>query len=149
MHNENIGRKLVLWFTEYSNEAYTDQMGIKHPGYIVKEQIPVTIIKVKKVPYLFGDGYGEGWLAKSDTGEEFTCNWNRFPDDSMTPTYYWDVKKDHRGLWEPVDAIQTQGWYPHVDEKGNQCIPINSVFCKNHNITYLKDGECWKCKHNL
>jgi len=143
-----IGKKFVLWHEEYVSGAYKDQMGVSHSGYVVSEQILVTVIETKKVPVMWGKGEDEGWKAISDAGEEFTCNWNSFPDDSMTPTYYWDARKDARGLWQPVDGIQTynQGTGVHCNSDGTKCKPLGANICKKHNYAYLDGEECFRCE---
>ena len=155
-----IGRKLVLWREEYRSNAYTDQAGVSQGGYVVLEQIPVTITETRKVPGMWGgpEKKYEGWKAIADhTGEEFTCNWFSFPDDSMTPAYYWDARTDSRGTWQPVDACQAfNHGYAHVNEDGTRCNPIGATICSKHingksirqrPYAYMDDGEdfCFPC----
>jgi hypothetical protein len=143
-----IGRKFVLWRTKYSNEAYTDQAGLKHNGYIVYEQIPVTVIETRKVQGMFGTGIHDGWKAVSDTGEEFTNNWHSYPDDSMTPTYYWDAREDKRGTWQPVDACQAFNFgFAHVHEDGTRCYPIGATVCLKHKRAHLDEKNCFECEY--
>jgi hypothetical protein len=85
----NLGRKLTLLRTKFSHKAYRDQLGIFQTGYIVLESYNVKIIEIKAVPGLWDTKHQyEGWKAVTDNGKEFTCNWNTFPDDSITPTFY-------------------------------------------------------------
>jgi hypothetical protein len=110
-----IGRKYILWRAEYSSAAYIDQMSIKHDGYIVLEEIPVTVVGVRPVNAMWGKETYYGWKALAENGEEFFCNWNVFPNDSMFPTFYWDARRDVRGLWQPIDAYQViKGSIPYV-----------------------------------
>jgi hypothetical protein len=105
-----IGKKFVLWRTEFRGNGYKDQLGISHKAYVVLEQIPVTITEVKKVPDMWSDKQYEGWKAVSETGEEFTCNWNSFPSDSMTPTYFWKLVKTHGVFGSLRMPVRLMGW---------------------------------------
>lgn len=145
-----IGTKIVLWKEEFSLSAYVDQMGVAQKGYIVTEEYPVTIIETKKVKGMWGNSEYDGWKAITEDGRVFTCNWDSFPDDSMTPTYYWDVVKENNGeLWQPVDAIQSVRYFPCVDVNGNRKMPVNSKTCEKHNEVYLLSENCWKCQHGI
>lgn len=143
-----IGRKFVLWHTKMDLKAYKDQMGIYHSGYIVLEEFIVTIVETKKVPNMWGGGFSDGWRALTEMGREFTCNWHSYPDDSITPTYYWDVvKEDDGSLWTPEDAKQAYGHgYPYVRPDGSRAIPEGMQVCSEHDIAYF--DECWKCAFN-
>ena len=147
-----IGTKFTLWREDFKHDAYKDQMGMFHSGYVVLEQIPVTIVEVKKVKGMFGGGEYEGWKAVSAKGEEFTNNWDSFPDDSMTPTYYWDCRQDNRGLWRPVDACQAYGFLSaHVTPKGKKVKVLGAEYCKKHDKYFIKRVDsvllygCFKC----
>ena len=66
----------------------------------------------------------------------------------MTPNYYWNVIEDENSIWQPVDAIQALNTgYIHVDEKGNQKIPLGVFVCDKHNVFY--DTTCWKCDYKI
>jgi hypothetical protein len=146
----NIGDKVILWKEEFSQRAYKDQFNKYHEGYIILDEFIAIISEIKKVKGMFGNGEHEGWKAITNNGEEFTCNWNIFPDDSMTPTYYWDIVKDNTGLWRPTDAIQASNTgYIFVDIDGNKKIPMGAKICNKHeyDVTYL--DECWRCRFNL
>src|SRR3954463_2736560 len=102
-----IGWKFVLWKTYYSSEAYRDQLGIAHSGYEVTDEIPVVVIEERfDVPSMFGpEKNNHGWKAKAENGGRlFYCNWTSYPDDSLTPTYYWEVKVEGAEFWQPEDA---------------------------------------------
>lgn len=119
----NILRKVVLWDTRYEENAYKDQFGFSHPGYIVDNEFIVTIVDEQYVGGMFGDGIYEGWKAVTNDGMVFTCNWNIFPNDSATPTYYWDARRDGEHIWKPVDAHQASKFMPHFDKDGNLKVP--------------------------
>ena len=141
-----IGKTIVLWKEEFSNRAYQDQMGIWQGGYVVKNEYVVTIIETQKVRGMWGNSEYDGWKAITNDGQVFTCNWNNFPDDSIAPTYYWDVVNSNGELWMPVDAIQAARVYPHVDENGDKKFPIGSSECRKHNVLFL--NKCWYCEHD-
>ena len=141
-----LGTKIVLWKEEYSPNAYVDQMGVSQLGYIVYDEFLVTIVEVKQVRGRWGNSFYEGWKAVTENGDEFTCNWEIFPDDSMTPTYYWDARNDNGVLWRPVDAIQAHNFFPHVDIYGNKKLPMMSKVCEKHSdALHLESDVCWKC----
>lgn len=151
-----IGRKVVLWDEQYRKNAYIDQLGISHNAFVVLREFVVRIIEEREVKNVWGSGMSTGWKAITEDGRVFTCNWNSFPDDSMTPTYYWDAINEDGYIWNPVDAVQACSIMPHVDEKGNRAIPIGSTTCQKHNILHLDNEQCWKCdyekmkdKHNM
>lgn len=141
-----IGTKLVLWKREFSRQAYLDQMGVWQSAYVVKKEYVVTIIETKKVKGAWGKGLYDGWKATTEDGKEFTCNWNVFPDDSITPSYFWDAVEDDDGkFWQPVDAIQACEIHLHVDEIGERKFPVNSLRCSKHNTVFL--DTCWRCEY--
>jgi hypothetical protein len=121
-----IGTKLVLWKESYVENAYKDILGISHPAHVVDKEFVVTITEIKKVPLMFGKGTGEGWKAITTDGKVFTCNWNVFPDDTMFPSFYWDVVEEDDGeLWQPVDAMQAVRLREYLGKDGNICNPIH------------------------
>jgi hypothetical protein len=142
-----IGEKVILWKEQYSGKAYTDQLGITHDGYIVPEEYIVTIVEEKPVRAMWGQETYMGYRALTDDGKEFTLNWSSFPDDSMTPTYYWNgTYNNSEEPWMPVDALQASNSHiPHVDEHGNKKIPVGAKQCEKHNEVYL--DQCWKCQY--
>jgi hypothetical protein len=142
-----IGKSFVLWKEEFSLTAYTDQLGIAHHGYVVMEEFEVTITEERDVKGMWGAEIFKGWKGIDKNGKIFTCNWYSFPDDSMTPTYYWDVINDGSGPWVPVDAIQASAHCAYVDKNGNKKIPIGSSICENHKTIYM--DKCWKCEVNI
>jgi hypothetical protein len=142
-----IGETFVLWKEEFSNKAYRDQMGIWQSGYVVRKEYVVTIIETKKVRGMWGSDEYDGWKAISEEGFVFTCNWDVFPDDSPTPSYYWDGVDDGiGGYWRPVDAIQASQMFPHVDALGNKVIPAGAKICEKHGVLFL-DECCWHCEY--
>lgn len=138
--NSRIGRRFVLWKEDFRLDAYKDQFGKPQTGYIVAREIPVIVTEEKAVPCMWSNNQQIGQKAIGPNGKDYTCNWTSYPDDSMTPTYYWDTVKDtDGGLWMPVDAIQAFNLKigPHVREDGSRAIPIGAEICNEHNRAYL------------
>lgn len=145
-----VGREYVLWHCEYRSSAYIDQMGRGHDGYVVLEQIPVTVNEVKQVPNTWGKGTSPGWKALAKDGREFTCNWEHFPDDSSTPSYFWDGYRHGNELWQPVDAVQAYGFgLAHVTPEGERAIPEGATICEKHNTAFLLGDYCFRCNRGL
>jgi hypothetical protein len=139
-----IGTKIVLWQEDFSSNAYIDQLGISHSGYVVTKEFVVVITEERDVKGTWAGGTHKGWKGVDENGKIFTCNWNHFPDDAITPTYYWDIIDDEDGAWQPVDAIQAYSHGAHVNKNGNRKRPKGSMICKNHNVLYIE--KCWKCE---
>ena len=141
-----IGKKYILWRVEYRLDAYRDHLERAHEGFVVLEEIPVTVIELKEVRGMWSNDTYTGYKAVSEDGEEFTCNWGSFPDDSMTPTFYWDGRKDYRGTWVPEDAFQRVNMkiFPCVTETGERAIPTGALYCEKHDHYYLE--ECIGCR---
>jgi len=139
-----IGTKIALWQENFSSNAYSDQLGVSHSGYVVTKEFVVTITEEQETKGMWSNGIYRGWKAVDENGKIFTCNWNRFPDDSMTPTFYWDTMEDEDGVWQPVDGVQAYSYGIHVDENGNRKKPAGSKLCDLHNVLYIE--ECWKCE---
>jgi hypothetical protein len=154
-----IGDKFTLWRTERKQNAYTDQYGISHVGYVVEEEVIVTVINVRHdVPGMFGSDVHTGWKAKSESGEELLCNWDQFPDDSHTPTYYWwassRMNRPHQLRLE--DAVQSINFNytmntPVLDKNGElyKLSGHHIDYCIEHSLAYYTNDEtsCWKCKY--
>lgn len=124
--NRNIGRKVILWNLQHRTDAYTDQLGVQHSADVVLEEIEVTIAETKRVPNAWGRGHGEGWKGLDDTGREFFCNWESFPDDSMAPSFSWSSPSTSGQL---VDAGQAYRLNPNgnIRTDGSRAIPPTGV----------------------
>lgn len=149
-----VGNKFTLWIERYDLEAYTDQMGLKHPGYTIDEIVVVEVCEIRKdVPCMWTDKKDyTGWRAISQSGELFQNNWNVFPSDSFSPTYYWDAITIRDGKRvQPVDAIQAyKSSTPHLlVESDVRAIPTGShvLSCKKHNEFWYdwQHDSCMKC----
>lgn len=156
MSENEMGNKYTLWIAKYSLEAYVDQMGKKQNGYIVQEQVIVTVTEVRTdVRDMWTDEKRhKGIRAISDTGELFQCNWNVFPSDSMSPTFYWDAINFRNGeRVQAIDAVQAYNSgisvYVYKNEKVK---PVGNHidYCVEHDKVYYVQGserrfECWDC----
>lgn len=158
-----LGKKFVLWTTEYTDKAYVDQMQIPHKGYVVKEEIEVTIVELRLVPCMWtAHDWYTGWRAEDKDGNEYFNNWEVFPSDSMTPGYYWDGSSTGHKMHDLVDATQAfeHGGRisPYCTPEGERAVPTGYKVCEKH-PGYLvrtdskvggytnEDGEsiCFKC----
>lgn len=128
-----IGRRLLLWRAEY-----------RTGGYVVLEQIPVTITEVRSVRGIWGGGEHEGWKAVARDGREFFCNWKSYPDDSLSPTYWWSHTDSLGNYVRLTDACQAYGLIPHSFPSGRKASPRGAKICKLHNRAMIDVG-CWRC----
>lgn len=149
-----IGDKYVLWRTHYSLEAYTDQFGKKHPGYIVDDEYHVTVTEThnrSKCMWTDKSDY-PGTKAVTEDGIVFTQHWKNFPSDSNNPSYYWDAVQDVDGIiWQPTDALQAynkQYGVPFVF-MGKKARPHHEelTYCLEHDqmFFYQQGGRCFQC----
>lgn len=156
-HVSRLGWRFILWKTYYKQDAYTDQLGIAHSGYEVTDEIPVVIIEERfDVPSMFGPEINNhGWKARAENGGRiFSCNWEQYPDDSMTPTYYWDCKAEGAEFWQPEDAVQAFNMkhIPHVRPDGTRAVPAGVEHCEEHDEVWYKresgniERGCVKCR---
>jgi len=121
-------------------------MGVWQPGYLVESEFQVTVTEEKEVPAMWGQDTYTGIKAVTADGKEFTRNWNYFPDDSMTPCYYWDALEDELGVWQPEDAVQAYNMgFVHVDNYGNRKIPAGFEICRKHDKVVEDGVGCWNC----
>ena len=144
-----VGKIFTLWREEYELEAYKDQFGRTHEGYIVAEEIRVTVVEQRNdVPAMWSEGQTYwGLRAVAEDGREYTLNWTFFPDDARTPTYYWDCIIDDEGhAWQPVDAVQAYNHKlsAHVRFDGTRAVPGGAEVCPKHDYAYYTDREPFK-----
>src|SRR5947209_5283654 len=131
-----IGATFVLWRTEYRTSAYTDQFDRRHGGYVVVDEDTVTVTEVLEVPGMWEprEKY-YGLRASGESGRKYSLNAHRYPDDSPTPTYYWDPVEGGDGVvFRPVDAVQAYNLRAdvHVDEEGKGIQPAGTEKCEKH-----------------
>lgn len=145
--------KVVLWRAKYSREAYKDQCGHSHEGYVVLEEVEAKITDSRIVK---GDYSGErkpgqiGYQARSVTdGRLFECHWEYWPDTCSSP--YW--------LWYEIDANRTEivdEWVnalncaglkstPYVQDNQLKIPPL--PYCKTHMMCYNEEDRfgCYRC----
>ena len=143
-----IGRKFVLWREDYRRDTYKDQFGRSHRGYVILKEAIVTVIEEKQISYMWSRGNGIGLRAVTEDGVEYTRNWHSYPDDSMTPTYYWDVVEQETDvLWEPVDAYQAYNLKVsvYVKEDDTKAIPSGAQICDTHDRAFQEGNKCVNC----
>ena len=110
--------------------------------------VVVRITEVKPVPNSWGNGTGEGlWAVREpdqpaygdNAGQEFSCCWTSFPDDSMSPYWTWWCADTHQH-WFDI----TQGLYcpPRVPAVLSKVMGL----CNGHKTLYLLDDGCVECR---
>lgn len=133
-----IGDKLILHKTDFPQHATKD------PDVFVA----VEIVEVKKVPNCFGKGFGDGLKARDAQGNEYTCCWEHFPDDSMSPYWMWWLvaKKE---IWYDVAYVSHLATLPKkpiwLERKELAAI---MDFCEKHGEIFYKNNGwngCFKC----
>ncbi len=144
----SLGRKLVLWRVEHRAAAYKDQFGRVHTALVIVEEIPVTITEVKMIPGNYSAKLYEGFLATSEDGRTFTCNWEgKFPEESISPTWrWWDGKA--KIFFDACQLFNVSAGYPCITKDGNLAIPAGATYCEEHNFVFLPDGiGCITCMY--
>lgn len=148
--------KVILWRAKYSREAYTDQCGLAHEGYVVLEEVEAKIIDSRIVK---GDYSGEenpwqiGYQACSEDGRLFECHWNTWPDTSSSPYWLWYEMYPNRTkiVDEWVNALNCAGLKatPYVQDNQLKIPPL--PYCEKHMMCYNETSEdcewgCYKCE---
>ena len=88
-----VGDKVLL-----HTEAFPDTDYAKEDIFI-----PVIVTEIREdVPNMWsGEKNCRGWKAKGlEDGREYSCNWNSFPSDSMTPRWQWDIDLEYGMLYD-------------------------------------------------
>lgn len=69
-----IGKQVELWHTKYTHDAYTDQMGIKHPATVVLRKAIVTIRETLDLVGAWSEQVIPGgiWIAYDENGVRYT-----------------------------------------------------------------------------
>lgn len=145
-----IGDKVVLWKVRYTSNAYKDPFTkIYQFGYIVEKEYIVTV-KETKIIYGMWDKHCRyiGYRATIDENlDEFYLNWESFPDDSSTPTFYWYQKGIK--FSELVDACQAYnlGGTAYVTLDGKVAIPSTPAqICPMHDRAFIpNNNKCFDC----
>lgn len=150
----HVGTTIVLWYLEYrTKDAYRDQIGRAHGGYLTYEEIPVRIIEVRTdVPGMFFAGKHEGYRAIAEDGRTFSLNWTSYPDDVLSTPTRWNPEFPFENtLKEFVDAAffynHCRQGYPCVTKEGTRAIPKSGTveICRQHDFAHRVDEECWEC----
>lgn len=140
----------VLWQVADASNAYVDQFGIPHRGFVVLDQIAVMVVEKQSVPSLTDSTEHEALRAASMQGKEtFTRDWGGFIESSMAPGFYWDYRKDDRGIWRPVDACMAYNlklFLPYVTPDGQRAVPLGADICRVHDYASLGEKGCIGCR---
>lgn len=143
-------KKVVLWKTQFSREAYSDQCGHYHEGYIVLEEITAEIIGSHVVPGDYSaetQPYQIGYQARSEDGRIFECNWEYWPETSSTPYWSWYETDQWRtkiiGEWYNAADCAGLKRTPYVENNELKIPPL--PYCKKHMVCYNEGAGCYKC----
>ena len=136
--NSVIGRKLLLHkiaFPEFSDKE--------------DEFVAVTIIEVRPVPNIYGNGFAIGWKAQGEDGRFYFCNWERFPDDSTSPTWMWNLETYNKETGDYVWYDVCQGIIPLIEKP----IFVDKYdfidYCEKHHELYYTDNGCFRCEYKI
>lgn len=150
-----IGTEFMLWTREWRQVATTASRVDTASGWVVLEEIPVSVIEQRNdVPGMFGNGVFMGLKAQSQDGREFTRNWTTYPDDAMTgATLHWYHvnASDDMPHQDVVDAIQASSVFyraiggQYYDEAGEFKVPTGADICLLHGDTFLTGQLCSSC----
>lgn len=151
--------KVILWRAEFRTDAYVDQCGLPHNGYVVLEEVEAKIIVRRTVPGDYSDkvkphqiGYQARSTDKKD-GRAFECNWERWPDTCTSNPYWLWYELDANRTeiveqWYNAEAVAGQRGYPYVRDNV-LAIPPSSIvpYCETHMMCYNKDDGfgCYRC----
>lgn len=153
-----LNKRYTLWLCDYASplpliRGEPIPYGMKRSdGYIVRHELIVKVVEVRvNVPGIYASDRANVGLravtANYDT-LEFTQNWNIFPDDSMSPTYYWDITKYLGVLWQPEDAERAyNSRISHVRLDGTRAIPKGVAICPKHDYAYYPQADGYGCMH--
>lgn len=146
--------KVVLWRAEFRTNAYVDQCGLFHDGYVVLEEIEVKIIDSVMVK---GDYSGEvhphqiGYRARTEDGRLFECNWEDWPDTcTINPYWLWYELDANRTeiveQWYNAEAVAGRRGHPYVQDNQLKIPPL--PYCEAHMMCYNKDDGlgCYRCE---
>ena len=102
----------------------------------------VTISETRKVPGSWQpDKKYEGWKAISEDGKTYFCNWEVFPDNSMTPAWAWTDEDGE--VWYDV----CQGIHEPIPFKPWFVYRYYAIihYCERHRrLDYINRSESWR-----
>ena len=129
--SDQVGRSLILHTVPFPAES--DE---------VDRFMMVTIAETREVPGTWDQSKTHpGWRAIGENNKSFYCNWEVFPDDSMTPAWSW---ADEEGkAWYDV----CQGIYQPIPFKPWFVDRYYAVihYCEKHRrLDYFRDSEAWR-----
>jgi len=121
-----IGQKIVV----HDNLSSWDN---SRPDHIV---VLTITDKRKDVPYMFGNGIGDGYKAVDNAGAFYQCHWNSYPDDAMNPNCLWVKAEEAEEFWEICDSSHGLPFRPKFLDG-----EIGTIleYCAEHECLYYKD----------
>jgi hypothetical protein len=137
-----IGTKVVLWKFKYSNEAYTDHFGRSHDGWVVYEEIVITITEEQAEQSTAENRNKQTWTAVAEDGREFHT-------DSPSHRWYLPVfdKEFHyadvRQLYSPHQIFATPEGEPARPLAAEVCDQHHSAFMPGEKLTNKGCHECY------
>lgn len=151
-----VGTIFLLWRREWRNIATMSSRVDTSDGWVVLEEVLVTVIEQRNdVPGMFGGGTYMGLKAVAEDGREFTRNWESYPDDVRTgATLRWhhiNAPGDDPFMGF-VDAIEATSVFhraiggQYYDEAGKFKVPTGAEVCKLHGDTHLPGQQCDSCR---
>ena len=124
-----LGKKLVLHTVSFPEMEKEEE----------DQFFEVEIVEAKLVNNTWGAGESFGYRAIDKEGKEFFCNWNCFPDDSMTPMWSWD---DRKKMFYDITYIRNCPKKPKFIDQ------FESIeWCEIHKRIYVVDKRfgCFDC----
>lgn len=114
------------------------------------EIIIVTVTEVRKdVKDMWtGEKKHTGLKAVDANGVEYTCCWDSFPSDSMTPMWQWFCPST-KDFWFDLAFVTQQGRHPTAIPEVVRNLDFFR-FCDVHReFHYVREGDgiagCWQC----
>ncbi len=146
-----VGSRVVLWKYDYSDEAYIDHFGRKHDGWVVFEEIVVTIEEERTVPGERGiSEYTQGYRAVAEDGREFTHDWEHGGDGD-----HWRISSgDDDYTYADVCRIYRPKHRIFATPEGQPAKPANALVCEEHGSAFMPGSEgtgvgCHECYLNI
>ena len=126
-----MGKQFVLWAGDFSDEAYRDQYGTRHRGFIITQEVLVTVIELRMVPGDYSEKWHYGLKAKGDDGNEYLCHWDTFPECSSNPGFFWESAHT-KAPWEWHDANYLFRSERCANPDGTVAVPKGWKQCTKH-----------------
>jgi len=115
-----------------------------HGGDGVDQFVAVTVIDARRVPGTYGKGLHWGLKAEGEDGEFYYCNWQRYPDDAMTPMWMWN---SDTAIWYDATYVGHTARIPRRPKWLRKYKDFVG-YCKTHaEVFYTRShhGLCFDC----